>query len=177
MKETINQIRALLSNLESETDATAIVAEHRVLSGLELPDIICDVVDFLLPELKPYEAAFYLHFLRHSIIENGTPYIRASRAGCSRVSSNRPTLGVPLVEKTQIVERPASKRCSRRSKGWWPWGQSVKKGKQIVAERSIGFFSLKRLESANGGVPNSRLGPRLPHLRKKLTFTMFVKIA
>jgi hypothetical protein len=48
---------------------------------MELPDIICDVVDLLLPELKPYEASFYLYFLRHSIIANGSQYIRVSRRG------------------------------------------------------------------------------------------------
>jgi hypothetical protein len=45
---------------------------------LELPDIIGDVVDRLMPDLTPYEAAFYMYLLRHSIIEKGTPYIRAS---------------------------------------------------------------------------------------------------
>jgi hypothetical protein len=43
-----------------------------------LPDIICDVVDLLMPELKPYEAALYTHLLRHSIIETGSPYVRTS---------------------------------------------------------------------------------------------------
>ena len=48
---------------------------------MELPDIICDVVDLLMPDLKPYEISFYVYFLRHSIIQNGTPYIRVSRRG------------------------------------------------------------------------------------------------
>ncbi len=55
--------------------------EQRAFSGLELPDIICDVIDPLMPELKPYELSFYVHFLRHSIIEHGKPYIRVSRRG------------------------------------------------------------------------------------------------
>jgi hypothetical protein len=81
MRDRIEQIRTLLSELESEASQAEQAGEFRALSGLELPDIICDVVDLLMPELKPYEAAFYLHFLRHSIIENGTPYVRASRRG------------------------------------------------------------------------------------------------
>jgi hypothetical protein len=81
MRERIEQIRTLLSQLENDASQTQQVGEFRALAGLELPDIICDVVDLLMPELKPYEAAFYFHFLRHSIIENGTPYIRASRRG------------------------------------------------------------------------------------------------
>jgi HNH endonuclease len=81
MKDTISQIRTLLSQLESEASQADKATEFRAFSGLELPDIICDVVDLLMPELKPYELSFYLHFLRHSIIEKGTPYIRVSRRG------------------------------------------------------------------------------------------------
>jgi hypothetical protein len=81
MSETLQQIRALLSDLESEVGRAEHVAEFRGLSGLELPDIIADVIDLLMPELKPYEAAFYMKLLRHSIIEQGTPYVRASRRG------------------------------------------------------------------------------------------------
>ena len=43
--------------------------------------MICDVVDLLMPELKPYEVALYFHFLRHSVIANGTPYFRVSKRG------------------------------------------------------------------------------------------------
>ena len=81
MRERFEQIRQLLSQLESEASQAEQASEFRALSGLELPDIICDVVDLLMPELKPYEVALYLHFLRHSIIENGTPHFRASRRG------------------------------------------------------------------------------------------------
>ncbi len=81
MSNTIQQIRALLSELEGEVDQAEHVAEFRALSGLELPDIIADAVDLLMPELKPYEMAFYLYLLRHSVIESGTPYVRVSRRG------------------------------------------------------------------------------------------------
>jgi hypothetical protein len=81
MSDILSQIRALLSELEGEVNRAEHVAESCALSGLELPDIIADVVDLLMPELKPYETAFYIYLLRHSIIENGTPYIRVSRRG------------------------------------------------------------------------------------------------
>lgn len=81
MKETIDEIKRLLSNLETAAIQAESESDFRAFSGLELPDIICDFVDLLIPELNPYEAAFYIHFLRHSIIENGTPYIRVSRRG------------------------------------------------------------------------------------------------
>lgn len=78
MREKIAQIQALLSELESDALQGDNAVKFRAFSGLELPDILCDVVDLLMPELTPYEAAFYFHFLRHSIIANGTPYIRVS---------------------------------------------------------------------------------------------------
>ena len=81
MSETIQQIRSLLTELESEVERAEHVAEFQALSGLELPDIIADIVDLLMPELGPYEVAFYMHLLRHSIVENGSPYVRASRRG------------------------------------------------------------------------------------------------
>lgn len=81
MKDTIQQIQQLLRTLETAAEQAESASEFRAFSGLELPDIMCDVVDLLMPELKPYEAAFYLHFLRHSLIEHGTPYVRVSRRG------------------------------------------------------------------------------------------------
>jgi hypothetical protein len=78
MKKTIAEIRGLLSRLEDEAARSDKTTKFRALSGLELPDIICDVVDLLVPELKPYEAALYMHLLRQSIIETGSPYVRTS---------------------------------------------------------------------------------------------------
>jgi len=81
MKERIEQIRRSLDELEREAEVTVGAQERALVSGFELPDIIRDVVDLLLPELKPYEAAFYLYLLRHSIVETGTQHVRVSRRG------------------------------------------------------------------------------------------------
>jgi len=62
------------------TDNSA-TAERALVSGLELPDIIRDVVDLLNPALKPYEAAVYMYMLRHSIVETGSQMMRISRRG------------------------------------------------------------------------------------------------
>ncbi|MEX2647474.1 MAG: HNH endonuclease [Alphaproteobacteria bacterium] len=78
MNETIDQIRGLLSQLESDVSPSIAATELRAFTGLELPDIICDVVDLLMPELKPYESALYMHLLRHSVIESSAPYVRTS---------------------------------------------------------------------------------------------------
>lgn len=81
MKEKIERIKSLLDDIEREGDRSPEATALRVFSGLELPDIIRDIVDLLMPNLKPYEAAFYLHLFRHSILETGNPYIRVSRRG------------------------------------------------------------------------------------------------
>ena len=81
MKKKINQIRELLDEIEKDTlssdDQTFILN----FSALELPDIICTIVDFLQPALLPYEAAVYWHLFRKSILSNGTQYTRASVRG------------------------------------------------------------------------------------------------
>jgi 5-methylcytosine-specific restriction endonuclease McrA len=77
MHDKIEKIRELLSELEEQNPGTP-SESSRILSGLELPDIVRDVVDFLIPSLKPYEAAFYWYLLRHSILESGNQLLRAS---------------------------------------------------------------------------------------------------
>lgn len=81
MNETIDKIRSLLDELDDDASTNVEAAAIRAFSGLELPDIIRDVVDLLMPEIRPYEAAVYIHLLRHSIIETGTQHVRASRRG------------------------------------------------------------------------------------------------
>jgi HNH endonuclease len=83
MKEEISKIRESLDTLEGK-----LLQYHNPaaspFSGLELPDIMRDVVDLLFPLLGTYEATFYIYFLRHSIIENGTFYVRTSTRGLMR---------------------------------------------------------------------------------------------
>src|ERR1035441_4312420 len=45
----------------------------------ELPIIIKTFVDFLMPELTPYEVSLYLFLLRNSFIENGNLQIRIGK--------------------------------------------------------------------------------------------------
>ena len=84
MLRKIDQIRDLLSELEGDASQAERAAEFRSLSGLELPDIIADVVDLLMPELTPYAFAFYIYLLRHSIVGSGNPYVRAGRKRLQR---------------------------------------------------------------------------------------------
>lgn len=79
MHKDIEIIREALNRLEIAADESENVLASAGLSGLELPDILRDVVDLLQPELKPYEFAFYMWLLRHSIVENNTQHIRVGR--------------------------------------------------------------------------------------------------
>lgn len=87
MREELSQIRSLLDKLDNEASQDVSVSPF---SGLELPDVIRDVVDLLYPNLTPYEAAFYIFLLKNSIIENGQPYIRVgSRVLSAAIKSSR----------------------------------------------------------------------------------------
>lgn len=79
MQEDILIIREALERLESASLGEDNILAHAGLSGLELPDIIRDIVDLLEPELKPYEFAFYMWLIRHSVIENNSQLIRVGR--------------------------------------------------------------------------------------------------
>jgi len=84
MKKTIDEIRTLLDHLEGETPSDDDAAFIRDFSALELPNLVNDVVDYLVPYLDPYEAAFYWYCFRHSIGENGTQYVRVSTRGLGK---------------------------------------------------------------------------------------------
>lgn len=81
MISAIDKIRLLLDELDGEAKTKTEGAAIRAFSGLELPDIVRDVVDLLMPEIRPYETAIYIYMLRHSLIENGTQHVRVSRRG------------------------------------------------------------------------------------------------
>ncbi|WP_373502685.1 hypothetical protein [Aestuariivirga sp.] len=83
-KQTLTSIRDLLDTLEVEI-ASGATQQQSLVAGFELPDIIRDVVDLLVPEIRPYEATFYLYMLRHSVVETGTQLVRVSRRGLADV--------------------------------------------------------------------------------------------
>ena len=77
----IEKIRALLDEIETEKGSFDDQAFTENFNFLELPDLICSVVDFLQPSLYPYEAAVYWYLFRQSILASGTQYTRASVRG------------------------------------------------------------------------------------------------
>ncbi len=91
MKEQIGRIRELLTEIESDSEAAAPDSFERNFDALELPNIFCQIVDFLQPGLKPYEAAIYWYMFRHSVVSTGSQNVRVSTRGLAKkvVSSLR----------------------------------------------------------------------------------------
>ena len=77
MKETVNKIRQLLDELESNP-ATEEPSFKESFQLFELPELVANIVDYLQPALSPYEAAIYWHMFRHSIIATGDIFVRVS---------------------------------------------------------------------------------------------------
>jgi hypothetical protein len=81
VSDEIAQIRALLASLELKIGVSPDEAALRDFAALELPEILSDVIDYLMPQLTPYEAAFYFYLFRHSILSSGTQHVRVSVRG------------------------------------------------------------------------------------------------
>lgn len=84
VSDEIAQIRALLTSLELKIDVSP-GAALRDFAALELPEILSDVIDYLMPQLTPYQAAFYLYLFRHSILASGTQHVRVSVRGMKAI--------------------------------------------------------------------------------------------
>ncbi|MFO8133798.1 MAG: hypothetical protein R6U10_07725, partial [Thermoplasmatota archaeon] len=63
MHKEIDDIRKLLDDLEKDIEENSTdIRKH--FDFLELPEIICNIIDYLQPLLHPYEAAIYWYMLR-----------------------------------------------------------------------------------------------------------------
>jgi hypothetical protein len=100
MNVRIEKIRQLLSEIEARAAVDS--AGDRSFSALELPVVVQEIVDDLQPLLTPYDAAFYWFLFRHSIANDGSPYIRVStrflqravvRSSYSQAAENSVSLG------------------------------------------------------------------------------------
>jgi 5-methylcytosine-specific restriction endonuclease McrA len=77
MKDQVKKIRELLDELESSKSSEE-PSFKETFQLFELPEIISDIVDYLQPNLQPYEAAIYWYMFRHSIIATGDIFVRVS---------------------------------------------------------------------------------------------------
>lgn len=80
-KDIVDRLKVLVEELEGALGAedSAIFAQN--FDALEIPDLVVSIVDYLQPQLHPYEAAIYWHLFRQSIIATGQQYCRASTKG------------------------------------------------------------------------------------------------
>ena len=77
----IDQIRDLLRIIEYRLSEPTEELALRNLDALEFPDLVAAIIDFLQPQLEPYEAAIYWRLFRLSILSQGTQYVRSSTRG------------------------------------------------------------------------------------------------
>jgi DNA-directed RNA polymerase subunit RPC12/RpoP len=80
-ENTISKIRSLLDELEAEKREGDDSSFSHNFDALEVPSIVASIVDFLQPQLLPYEAAIYWHLFRKSILASGEQYARVSVRG------------------------------------------------------------------------------------------------
>jgi hypothetical protein len=106
MKDKIANIRGLLDQIESEIGESDGPMFTQNFNALELPGIISDIVDFLVPALQPYEASFYWYLFRHSIPSSGQQYCRVSTTSLingvvvSSAAQKSESLGLNTVRRT-----------------------------------------------------------------------------
>jgi len=68
----LDSVRSALDGIEDHIRSGASGCEGPAnFDALELPQLVCDVVDGLIPILKPYEAAIYWWMLRNSLLSHG----------------------------------------------------------------------------------------------------------
>lgn len=97
MKDQINQIRELLSQIERDSSKEEADSFEQNFDALELPVLVGQIVDYLQPRLYPYEAAIYWYMFRQSIVADGTQRVRVSVRGlCSGVVTSSSGQGEKL---------------------------------------------------------------------------------
>jgi hypothetical protein len=77
----IEEIRRLLTDMESSLPASGEDAIPTNFDALEVPSLVVQIVDYLQPMLTAYEAAIYWRLFRESIIAHGQQHTRASTRG------------------------------------------------------------------------------------------------
>ena len=74
--------------------------------------LICDFVDYLMPELTPYETSLYLYLLRHSVFKNGSPQIRiGKRTMAGGYGTGSRGVKTNYAHMTEVIKRLEGKGC------------------------------------------------------------------
>jgi len=77
-KDKIQRIRDLLDELEIEAPTDTEKDYLIDFSALEFPSILQNAVDYLFPQITPYDATYYIYLLRISLLQKGDQYVRLS---------------------------------------------------------------------------------------------------
>lgn len=88
MKDKIEQIKKLLTELENEAGDEESQQFTKNFNALELPSIVASVVEYLHPLLTPYEIAVYWYLFNRSIVRTGEQYARSSTRGMSAIAKS-----------------------------------------------------------------------------------------
>ena len=84
MKEEIEQIKILLDKIENFEKDESNQSFKDSFELFEIPGIIQAIIDYLQPQLLPYESAIYWYLFRNSILRNGDNYVRVSTRGLGK---------------------------------------------------------------------------------------------
>lgn len=79
--ERIEQIRALLLDVEGDLRTSEERAFVQNFDALEIPQVVSEIVRYLQPILSPYEAAIYWHMFELSVLRTGDQHCRVSTRG------------------------------------------------------------------------------------------------
>jgi 5-methylcytosine-specific restriction endonuclease McrA len=78
----------------------------------DIKSIITDFVDFLLPELTPYETSLYLFILRNSVLKDGSPKMRiGKRTMAQGYGTGKWGAKTSFAHMTKLVASLEEKRC------------------------------------------------------------------
>jgi Fe2+ or Zn2+ uptake regulation protein len=74
--------------------------------------VLCDIVDLLMPELTPYETSLYLLLYRLSYLENGDANVRiGKRTVAERLKSSRAGAKISFAQVTDVLRILEEKGC------------------------------------------------------------------
>jgi len=104
MKDKIEKIRKLLTELETETGDDSGQQFSKNYNALELPSIVSSIVEYLHPLLTPYEITVYWYLFNKSVAKTGEQYARASTRGMSAIAKS-------IGSKSDEISYPAIKKA------------------------------------------------------------------
>jgi hypothetical protein len=76
-------------------------------------DIICDFVDYVMPDLTPYESSFYLLLIRLSVLQDGSPCVRIGKKRIAKQVGKSSLAAAPISywQVTHVSKGLEDKSC------------------------------------------------------------------